>query len=304
MTFRSLIILLFELNYLFNFALVSQIKDKMNFVIDLFNILLPILYILTFFHYSYHFMKGGKNFLNLKRFPLLFTLIIHAAYLIIRTIQFDHPPITNVFEIFTVLAFAISFSYFILELVTDIRGTGPFIIIISILFQIVSSLFIRDLTEVKDVLRSHLLGSHVLTALLGYAGITISAVYGILYLILYKEIKLNKFGLIFNRLPSLEILEKMSFYSAVIGFTLLTIAITIGMVWLPRAFPNFSYTDPKLVGSLLVWVLYGIGILSKIFAKWRGKKVVTFSILGFIIAILSTMLTNFLAQAQSFHSFY
>jgi ABC-type uncharacterized transport system permease subunit len=127
-------------------------------------------------------------------------------------------------------------------------------------------------------------------------------VYGFLYLILYKEIKLNKFGLIFNRLPNLEVLEVLSFYSAVIGFILLTVAIVIGIIWLPKAFPNFSYADPKLIGTSMVWILYGIGIVSKIFGKWRGKKVVTLSIIGFVLAIASTMLTNFLAQ--SFHSFY
>jgi ABC-type uncharacterized transport system permease subunit len=274
----------------------------MNAVIDFSNILLPFLYIITFFLYSYDFMKGGKRFTNSKRLILFLTLLFHIFYLISRTVEFDHPPITNVFEIFTVLAFCVSFSYFILELVTDIRGTGPFIIIISILFQIISSLFIEDLTEVREVLRSNLLGSHVLTALGGYSGITISAVYGFLYLILYKDIKLNRFGLVFNRLPSLDVLEKLSYYSAIIGFVLLTIAIAIGLVWLPQAFPNFSFADPKLIGSSLVWLLYGIGILSKIFGKWQGKKVVFFSILGFVIAILSTTLTNFLAQ--SFHSFY
>jgi ABC-type uncharacterized transport system permease subunit len=215
---------------------------------------------------------------------------------------FDHPPITNVFEIFTILAFSVSFSYFILELVTDIRGTGPFIIIISIIFQIISSIFIEDLVEVKEVLRNHLLGSHVFTALLGYSGFTISAVYGFLYLILYKDIKLNKLGLVFNRLPSLEVLERLSYISAVIGFILLTIAMTIGVTWLPKAFPDFSYSDPKLIGSFLVWLLYGIGILSKVFGKWRGKKVVVLSIIGFVVAIMSTMLSNFLAK--SFHSFY
>jgi ABC-type uncharacterized transport system permease subunit len=129
-----------------------------------------------------------------------------------------------------------------------------------------------------------------------------SAIYGLLYLILYKEIKLNKFGLIFNRLPSLEILERLSFYSAIIGFVLLSVAILIGIIWLPTAFPDFSYIDPKLIGTFLVWILYGIGILSKVFGKWQGKRVVVFSIVGFVIAILSTTLTNFLAQ--SFHSFY
>jgi ABC-type uncharacterized transport system permease subunit len=247
-------------------------------------------------------MKADKKFLNSKRFFLLLTLVYHLVYLLIRTIEFDHPPITNVFEIFTVLAFAISFSYFILELVTDIRGTGPFIIIISIIFQIISSAFIPDVYQVKEVLRNHLLGVHVFSALLGYSAITISAVYGFLYLILFNDIKLNKFGLVFNRLPNLEVLERLSYISAIIGFILLSIAIIIGVIWLPSAFPHFSYIDPKLIGTSLVWILYGLGIFSKIFSKWQGKKVIHFSILGFVIAILSTIVTNFIAR--SFHSFY
>lgn len=272
-----------------------------DFIDDL-NIILPFLYIITFGIYLYDFLKGKKEFTNSKRLFLFITLLLHSIYLITRTIHFGHPPITNVFEIFTVLAFAVSFSYFILELVTDIRGTGPFIIIISILFQVISSTKIEHIVAVNEVLKSNLLGIHVFSALVGYSGITISAVYGFLYLMLYKEIKLNQFGLIFNRLPNLEVLEKLSFYSAIIGFSLLSIAITIGIIWLPKAFPNFSYADPKLIGTAIVWILYGIGILSKLLGRWRGKKVVVLSIVGFIIAILSTMLTNFLSL--SFHSFY
>jgi ABC-type transport system involved in cytochrome c biogenesis permease subunit len=274
----------------------------MRYTISFLNILLPLLYIATFGIYTFDFWRGEKRFTNSKRVFLFLTLVLHVVYLLLRTMLLNHPPITNVFEIFTILAFSISFSYFLLELVTDIRGTGPFIIIISIIFQVISSLFINEITFVKDVLRSNLLGVHVFSALIGYSGITVSAVYGFLYLTLYKDIKLNKFGLIFNRLPNLEVLETLSYYSAVIGFILLTFAIVIGIIWLPKAFPHFSFVDPKLIGTFTVWVLYGIGILSKTFGKWRGKKVVFLSIIGFVIAILSTMFTNFLSS--SFHTFY
>jgi ABC-type transport system involved in cytochrome c biogenesis permease subunit len=266
------------------------------------NILLPVFYLLTLTVYFYDFIKGEKKLINVKRVFLFITLFLHLIYIVLRTVTFDHPPITNVFEIFTILAITISFSYFLVELVSDIRGTGPFIIVLSFIFQLISSLFIQDLVEVKDVLRSNLLGIHVISALLGYSGFTISAVYGFLYLVLYKDIKLNKFGLIFNRLPNLEVLERLSLYSAVIGFIALTIGIVIGIIWLPMAFPKFSFLDPKLIGTGLVWLLYGIGITSKALGNWRGKRLVLLSISGFVVAIISTILSNFLAQ--SFHSFY
>lgn len=266
------------------------------------NIFLPFLYLAVFTVYTYDFFAEKNIFRNSKRIFLFITLIVHIFYLMLRTIEYDHPPITNKFEIFSLLAFSVSFSYFILELLTDIRGTGSFIILFSLFFQLVSSIFIEHNYIVPEVLRNRMLGLHVISAILGYSGFTISAVYGLLFLILYKNLKTNKFGLIFNRLPSLEVLEKLSYYSVVIGFILLTIAIIIGAIWLPAAFPNFSYLDPKLVGTAFVWFSYATGIISKVIAKWYGKKVIIFSLCGFVLAILSLIITS--TYANTFHSFY
>jgi ABC-type transport system involved in cytochrome c biogenesis permease subunit len=274
----------------------------MSNIVDTLNILLPGMYFMAFLAYVANFFSDIKRLENGKRIFLFITLILHAIYLLNRLIAFSHPPITNVFEIMTVLAFCIAFSYFILELVTDIRGTGLFIIIISFAFQLVSSMFIQDTLAVKEVLKSNLLGSHVLTALCGYSSIAISAVYGFLYLLLYRELKSSSFGLIFQRLPNLETLEKLSFYSAVFGFAMLSIAIGIGGIWLPRAFQHFSYADPKLITTAIVWLLYGLGIFFKLSGRLQGKKIMVLSIIGFLIAVFSTLVTNFLAK--SFHSFY
>jgi HemX protein len=266
------------------------------------NILLPLLYLLTFGAYLFDFFNEKKMMSNSKRIVLFITLIFHTFYLISRMIEYNHPPITSKFEIFSIIAFSIGFSYFVLELMTDIRATGAFIIFFSLVFQSISSLFVEHNYIVPEVLRNRLLGLHVVNALLGYSGITISAVYGLLFMLLYKNLKANKFGLIFNRLPSLEILEKLSFYSAVIGFVLLTLAITIGIIWLPGAFPNFSFLDLKLIGTLFVWLIYGLGIAGKLFGNLHGKKVILFSLIGFAVAISSLIITNTLAR--TFHSFY
>ncbi|HPN38259.1 MAG TPA: cytochrome c biogenesis protein CcsA [Melioribacteraceae bacterium] len=271
-------------------------------VIHTLNIVLPILYLVTFLTYVYDFVEDKSLFRNAKRLFLFITILIQVFYLFARTIEFNHPPITNKFEIFTVLAFSLACCYFVLELITDIRGTGIFILFLSLVFQIISTIFIQDLVSVPEVLRNRMLGMHVISALLGYSGITISAVQSLLYLMLYHSLKTKKYGLIFNRLPNIEILEKLSFNSMIIGFILLTISIFIGIVWLPEAFPNFSYYDPKLITTALIWVLYSIGILLKLTSNLYGRKFVNFSIAGFIIALFSLILGNVLSS--SFHTFY
>ncbi len=266
------------------------------------NIILPFFYAVTFGVYVYAFFKDDNGWSNGKRILLFITLLTHIVYILQRTIEFDHPPITSKFEIFTVLAFSIACCYFVIELLTDVKETGLFILIFALVFQAVSTCCIQDLFEVKEVLRNRLLGLHVISALLGYAAFIISAVYGVLFFILYKDIKLNKFSIIFEKLPSLETLEKLSFTSVFIGFLLLTIATVIGFGWLPSAFPDFDYLDPKIISTSVVWLIYASGIVIKFVGKWYGKKVIMFSITGFIFAMFSLLFANIIAN--SFHTFY
>lgn len=269
--------------------------------IHLLNYSLPVLYAVIFSVYLVDFFKDKPVLHNVKRIFLFVTLIIHTVYLLLWTIHFDHPPITTKFEIFTVLACSVAFSYFLIELSSDIRATGSFIILFSLVFQTISSIFIQDLIDVPAVLKNRLLGLHVISALFGYAGITISAVYAILFTVQYKKIKLNQFGLIFNRLPSLEMLEKLAVNSVIVGFALLTIAILIGTIWLPSAFPNFSLLDPKLLSTAVVWLIYGVGIITRYTTGLYGKKFMIYSITGFVAALIALSTTGILGS--SFHQF-
>lgn len=271
-------------------------------VIHIINIVLPFLYGLTFLAYLLDFFYLKKEISTGKRLLLFFTIFIHFFYLLLRTLEFDHTPITTIFEIFTLLAFAIILAYYIIELVTEIKSTGVFILFIPFIFQIVSTINIKDLLEVKDILRSPYLGIHVFTALTGYAGITFSAIYGLLYLVLYKQLKNQRFGIIYERLPNLEILEYLSIISALVGFIMLTIAIVIGIIWLPQAFTEPSYFDPKLVATIIVWLFYVFGISGKWIFKWSGRKIIYLSIAGFLMTLFSMTLLNL--AFTGFHKFF
>ncbi len=271
-------------------------------LIDILEVLLPVFYFITIWAYAKAFFAGHLKAKKVKTPLLVGTLLAHLMYLLVRTAAFEHPPITGIFEILSVIAFSIALAYLLLETTTKVRETGYFILNLPFFFQLVSSLFITDQTDVSSVLKSNLLGLHVSSALLGYAAIGISAMYGFLYLMLYHRIKSNRFGVIYERLPNLEVLERLSFAATAIAFVFLTVAIVVGLIWLPRAFPGFSYVDPKLIGTMLIWLVYGIGLVARRLAGWYGKRIVILSILGFGFAIISLTVINIFFS--DFHNFY
>jgi len=262
---------------------------------------LLVLFIITFLSYLYDFFSENNYLQNIKRISLFITLIFHVVYFVERTFFLGHLPIVTQYEIFSLIAFSISFTYFLLELLSDIKGTGVFILFFAMVFQIKSSLFIQDVYVVNHVLQNYPLGTHVITAILGFTAISISAAYSFMYLLLYKNIKSNNFSVIFKRLPNLEILEKLTFYAIIIGFALLSIAVILGMTWLPSAFPEFSYFDSKIILTVLVTIIYGIGIYLKSKRIIIGKRFAKFSIYGFVFSILSLMLASVIMS--SFHNF-
>lgn len=271
-------------------------------LVDELNIVIPILYFVVVWTYGKAFFADEAWAKRIKTKLLSATIVLHAVYLLARTFQFNHPPVTTIFELLTVIAFSVALAYLFIEYRSKVRETGYFILNLAFFFQLISSLFIKDLLEVPEVLRSPLFGLHVSSALIGYAAVTISAVYGFLYLMLYHEIKSSRFGVIYKKLPNLETLEYLSYTAIKMAFALLGFAILIGLIWLPKAFSSASYSDPKLIGTLIIWALYGVGIVAKRTGEWKGRKVMILSIFGFAITIFSMMVINIFFSG--FHRFY
>ncbi len=274
----------------------------MRSLITALEIALPLAYFSAIWVYAKAFFSNVKAAERLRSPLLLVTLLLHALYILSRTVEYGHPPITSMFEIFSLIAFTIVVVYWYIELKTGNRSTGYFILILPFFFQCISSIFVREKPEIPEILRSNLLGFHVTSALLGYAAITISAVYGFLYLMLYHDIKSRQFGVIYKRLPNLEVLERMSFTATVFGFLLLTIAIVVGLLWLPRVFSAISYSDPKLLGTIVIWAIYAGGLLAKRVAGWQGRRMVVLSMFGFALAMFSLTVVNMFFS--EFHKFY
>ncbi len=273
----------------------------MRFFITTLEIVLPALYFATVWVYGKAFFAGNLRAAGLRRILLSSTVAAHLVYVILRTILLEHFPITSFFEILSLISLTVSLVYYYIELRTDNRETGYFILMLPLFFQIISSVFVKDYIQVPPQLRGNLLGFHVTSALLGYAAITISAAYGLLYLMLYHDIKSNQFGVVYKRLPDLETLERMSVTATFIGTGLLTVAITLGVIWLPLVIESFSYADPKLFSTIAVWVVYVFGLVAKQAAGWKGRRMMVVTVTGFVLAVVSIVVTTILPYG--FHKF-
>ena len=273
----------------------------MHLIIATLEIVLPVLYFAAVWVYGKAFFSGNNRAAALRRPLLASTVGVHLLYVVLRTVNLEHFPITSFFEILSLIALTVSLVYSYIEFRTGNRETGYFVLMLPLFFQVISSLFIKDYLEVPPALRGNLLGFHVSSALLGYAAITLSAAYGLLYLMLYHDIKSNQFGVVYKRLPDLETLERMSFAATVVGTLLLTLAITLGVIWLPVAIPSFSYADPKLAGTIAIWVVYVFGLVARRAAGWKGRRMMVVTVTGFLIAVVSIAVTTILPYG--FHKF-
>jgi HemX protein len=273
-----------------------------TFLISFLNYSLPFLYFSLVWVYGKAFFADQPWAKQTKTPFLISTLVFHLLYLAVRTIMFRHLPATTVFEILTVLAFSVSTAYCIIELRSHRKETGYFILNIAFFFQLVSSFFIKDTPVVPEILRSSYFGAHVSFALIGYAAITIAGAYGLMYLMLYHEMKSSRLGVIYKKLPTLESLERMTMTAIKLVVVMLGIAICFGIIWLSRIYQNEYNADPKLIGTVIIWMMYGVLAIASKFFFIRGRKIMIFSILGLLISFFSMTIINLFFS--EFHRFY
>jgi cytochrome c-type biogenesis protein CcsB len=239
----------------------------------------------------------GTRGATLRRVTFVVTLAglaLNTAALVARAVASGHPPIANLFEYISLLAWATAFGFLLiwnrkgLELLTVLAAPVAFALIV------VASLFpTRIDQQLIPALQSYWLWIHVSLAVLGEAAFAVAFVASVMHLI-----RGDAPG---SRLPSADALDRVTYRAIGIGFPLFTIgALFAGAVWAQRAWGSPWSWDPKETSSLIVWLIYAIYLHVRLVRGWRGTAPSVLSIVGFAMTIFTILGSMILGGLHSY----
>lgn len=273
----------------------------MQYMINSLNVLLPLLYGSVFTLYILFFFQKSDLLKKYASLGLLFTIVVHILYLAFQGIQYNQFPISTVFSSLSMLGLDIALIYYIIEKRLKEGRTGIFFLGIVFLLQLIASMFNTGIPEPNEILSNPMFGIHTTSTIFGISALAIAALYSLMYLMLAKDIKKHRFGVIYNGLPSLEIMETMARVATGFGLILLGIGIFLGHLWAYKVIGYFIWPDPKIIISDIAWFAYLIGWIFVHFRKVRGIRMSFISVIGFLIFFITLTMANFLQT--TFHNF-
>ena len=272
----------------------------MQVLLPLLTTLLPVLYALAIAGYARAYAREDGVGGRLGPIALRAAVLVHIFYLSVRGVLEGHLPLASVYDFLSATGLSMAIVYLYVEAREGIRTTGVFVLPFVFLIQIVSSAYGNQATPEPVPLRPFWFELHTLTAVLGYSAFAVSAIYGVLFLMLYRDLKANRFSFFFRRMPPLEVLGQMNIRAAGGGLVLLTLAIALGVGWLQSSGAG-SFSDPKILLTLFVWCIFAFSVLAYHRLGWRGPRAIYMSLLGFTTLLLSRVAVDLFLH--SFHSF-
>jgi ABC-type uncharacterized transport system permease subunit len=139
---------------------------------------------------------------------------------------------------------------------------------------------------------------HVTGAILGYAGILLAALFGTLYLVQRHALKRHRFGLFWERLPSLELLDAFSRRSLVAGVVFLTLTIGFGHLLRREAQAGETYWDAKIVATNLLWLVALLVVVARRLDRIRPATSAFASVGLFVLTLANLLVVDLFSRVH------
>lgn len=273
----------------------------MNESLLFFSVITTLLYAVGTVGYLIYVIRTEKAIHRIAYGFLLAGFLSHTLGLAMLVSQIRQMPVTTLPQTFSFFAWAIVGSYLAFQLKFNIRILGTFVSPLAVIFMLLSSAIPSRAIPSSQLFKSVWLTLHVATTFIGMAIFALAFCAGVMYLLQERQIKNKNFGLLYRRLPSLEVLDSLNYVCLTFGFPLITIGLISGFVYAGAVWRSFWHWDPKEILFVVTWLIYAVLLHERLAVGWRGRRAAIMAIIGFSAILLTFVGTSIILKVH--HSF-
>jgi len=135
---------------------------------------------------------------------------------------------------------------------------------------------------------------HVTVALLAFSVLSIAAVLAILLAVQERALRHRQLGPWLRALPPLTLTETLLFRLIGAGFTLLTLTLLTGILFVDDLFGQ--HLVHKTVLSIVAWLVFGALLVGRWRYGWRGRQAVNLALTGMALLLLAFFGSKFVLE--------
>lgn len=258
------------------------------------------LYTLAGIMHTFHMFRRNWDFL--ARWSTRFAFIVHSLGLIALSFAMREAPFATLFEFSYVLTWTLMAAYIVMEVARENQAAGGFLVPVIAVVQVLGVSMPKPGAErlVMQEFPVSLIGWHIGVTMLGYVFFIASFVAGALYLIQERNLRLKRWGPMYYRLPSLETLDIWSGRFVYAGFPLLTLGMGAGLYFAHVTWQSFWQSDPKVIFTVFVWLVYCGYLLMRKFGGWGGRKAAWWAVAGVVGLMINYFVINLVSETHRF----
>ncbi len=223
------------------------------------------------------------------------SVALHAGLFALELDQLQGLPAGSIHQAMAITAMATCVAFLALSRKRPIDVLGAFLTPVVLLLFLGAGVG-RDVPPVPGPVRTFLLPFHIGVNMLGLVAFAVAFAASVGYVMQERQLRLKRLGGIFQRLPPLEVLDKLAYRSVLAGFPLLTTGIVTGALFASRLGTMDGASSMAAVLSAISWILFAGVLLLRVAAGWTGRRAAIGTILGFLSAV--TVLLGYLLRGS------
>ncbi|MHC4957853.1 MAG: cytochrome c biogenesis protein CcsA [Planctomycetota bacterium] len=142
---------------------------------------------------------------------------------------------------------------------------------------------------------------HISLAILGISAFAFAAGVGVLYLWQIRVLKSDPSAAVARRGTPLEVLDRVNFAAAAIGFPLLAMSTLGGWLFLSRELDPGWWLDPTVLATLSGMAVYVVLFSARAFLGWYGRRIAWLTLFGFLVISVGYVVASFCTSDKVIH---